>query len=106
MDTAIDNLIQQGAFFNSYQAESRVGLGERNSLRGLVPVGLFLKTLGVRIISPNKIRLEGVNPFPWPVTLRYRGLVVVRQAELTDITFPDGQNIRVTDPAACLITNS
>ena len=106
MDTTIESLKQQGAFFNSYQAESGVGQGERNSLRGLVPVGLFLKTLGVRIISPNSVHLEGLNPFPWPVTLHYRGLVVIRQADFTDITFPDGQNVRVTDPAACLVSNS
>jgi hypothetical protein len=98
METAIDSLKQQGVFFNSYQAESRVGQGERNSLRGLAPVGLFLKTLGVRIISPDSVHLEGFNPFPWPVTLRYRGLVVDRQADFTNIIFPDGQNIRVTDP--------
>jgi hypothetical protein len=60
----------------------------------------------VRIITPDIVRLEGLNPFPWPVTLRYRGLVVVRQLDFTDITFPDGQNIRVTDPAVCLVSNS
>ena len=106
METTIDSLKQRGAFFNSYQAESRVGQGERNSLRGLAPVGLFMKTLGVQIISPDTVRLDGFNPFPWPVTLRHRGLVVVRKADRTDITFPDGQNIRVTDPVACLVSNS
>ena len=105
METSIDSLKQQGAFFNSYQAESRVGQGERNSLRGLAPVGLFLQTLGVQIISPDMVRLEGLNPFPWPVTLRYRGLVIDRQVDFTDITFLDGRNIRVTDPAACVVSN-
>jgi hypothetical protein len=106
METTIGSLKSQGAFFDSYQAESGVGQGERNSLRGLAPVGLFLQTLGVHILSPLSVRLEGVNPFPWPVTLHYRGLVVVRNTDFTDITFPDGQNIRVTDPAACLVSNS
>jgi hypothetical protein len=106
METTIGSLKSQGAFFDSYQAESGVGQGERNSLRGLAPVGLFLQTLGVHILSPLYVRLEGVNPFPWPVTLRYKGLTVVRNTDFTDITFPDGQNIRVTDPAACLVSNS
>ena len=106
METTIANLKQHGAFFNSYQAESRSGRGERNSLRGLAPVGLFLQTLGVQIISPGKVHLAGNNPFPWPVTLRYRGLTVIRQIDFTDITFPDGQTIRVTDPAPCLVSNS
>ncbi|MFH2039495.1 MAG: hypothetical protein ABIJ65_08685, partial [Chloroflexota bacterium] len=99
METTIVNLKQEGAFFNSYLAVSRTGQGEHNGLRGLAPVGLFLQTLGVQIISPNKVHLAGNNPFPWSVTLRYRGLTVIRQAAFTDITFPDGQNIRVTDPA-------
>lgn len=106
METAICSLKQQGAFFNSYHAESGVGQGERNSLRGLAPLGLFLQTLGVQIKSPCCVRLEGTNPFPWPVTIKYRGLVVIRQAEITDITFPDGQSVRVTDPSACLVSNS
>ncbi len=106
METTIGNLKQQGSFFNSYQSESRAGQGERNGLRGLAPVSLFLQTLGVQIISPVKVRLVGNNPFPWPVTLKYKGLTVIRQADFTDITFPDGQNIRVTDPAACLVSNS
>jgi hypothetical protein len=50
--------------------------------------------------------LEGTNPLPWPVTICYKGLVLIRQAEYTDITFPDGKEIRVTDPAACQVSNS
>jgi hypothetical protein len=105
MKTSTLSLKRHGAFYNSYQASSGEGMGERNSLRGLAPVGLFLKILGVQIISANKVRLEGKNPFPWPVTLRYRGLVVIRQVKYTDITFPDGKTIRVTDPSPCLVTN-
>jgi hypothetical protein len=66
METCITSLKGQGSFFNSYRAVSGVGVGERNSLRGLAPVGLFLETLGVRILSPDRVHLEGVNPFPRP----------------------------------------
>ena len=106
METAIESLKKQGAFYDSYQAESRAGQGERNSLHGLLPVGLFLRTLGVQILSPETIKLEGFNPYPWPVTLRYRGLVVICQSTFTEVTFPDGKNIRVTDPSPCLVSNT
>ena len=104
METVIRSLKQQGAFFNSYNAKDGTGLEERNSLRGLAPVGLFLQTLGVQIISSQAVRLEGINPFPWPVTIKYRGLVIVRNTSGTDITFPDGQTTQVTETTACLVS--
>jgi hypothetical protein len=100
MKVVIRNLKVNNSFYNYYHAESGVGLGERNSLGGLVPIRLFLDTLGVRIISPNKVFLSGKNPFPWPVTLGYRGLVVIRDFHRTKITFPGGQTaiIKSTEP--------
>jgi hypothetical protein len=105
METAIQNLKQQGAFFNSYRAVNGEGCGERNSLHGLAPLGLFMKTLGVEILSANCVHLEGHNPFPWPVTITYRGLVIIRHADHTDISFPNGKTTLVLDPAACLVSN-
>jgi hypothetical protein len=105
IQTTIGSLKQDGAFYNSYRAKEGTGFGERNSLHGLVPVGLFLRTLGVQIISAQSVRLEGINPFPWPVTVKYRGLTIIRNGGVTDITFPDGQTTRVTDTAVCLVSN-
>ena len=104
MDLTIRSLKQQGSFFDGYTANTSSGTGERNSLHGLAPLGLFLKTLGVQIISSKQVRLGGRSPFPWPVTLRHRGLVVVRDAEYTEITFPDGRTTRVSDPDACIVS--
>jgi hypothetical protein len=66
---------------------------------------LFLDILGVRIISPWKVHLDGFNPFPQPVQLKYRGLKVGCQADKTVVTFPDGQSIIVTDPAPCVVAD-
>lgn len=104
METAIRSLKQDGACYNSYRAKDGTGLGDLNTLRGLAPVGLFLHTLGVKILSAQSVHLEGINPFPWPVKIKYRGLTIVRNAGVTDITFPDGQTTRVTDTAACLVS--
>lgn len=95
----LENLDQEGAFRRSFQADSAQGNGERNALGGLAPLGLFLDVLGVRLDSPFCVHLQGFNPYPWPVTVKYRGLTVMRQKEKSVVIFPDGQTVEVTDPA-------
>jgi hypothetical protein len=97
MNAVIQSLKQNHAFYQRYHAETGSGLGERGSLDGLAPVGLFLQTLGVNIISDERVRLEGKNPFVWPVTISYKGLKIVRGLEQTEITFRNGKKITVTD---------
>lgn len=104
MNAIIQNLKQNRAFYQAYHAETGIGIGERNALQGLAPLGLFLQILGVQILSAGKVRLEGRNPFPWPVTIKFRGLTVVRQADNTEITFPDGRSTTVSGTAPCVVT--
>jgi hypothetical protein len=104
MAAVIQNLKQKHCFYQRYHADTGAGLGERNALTGLAPLGLFLQTLGVTILSPTKVRLEGRNPFPWPVTLRYRGLTVVRGMDSTEVTLPNGKSVTVTDPHPCEVS--
>ena len=98
MNAVIQNLKRSGAFYTRYHAASGMGMGERNSLAGLAPIGLFLQVLGLQILSPECIRLNGENPFPWPVTVKYRGLAVTRSAGRTEVIFPSGQSVSMTDP--------
>jgi len=104
MNAVIQNLKQVRAFYQRYHAERGTGIGERNALSGLAPVGLFLHALGVTVFSPTRVRLEGRNPYPWPVTVKVRGLTVVRNLEDTVVTFPNGSTIRVTDTAPVIVT--
>jgi hypothetical protein len=104
MNAVVGCLKQSGAFYERYHAITGSGLGERGSLAGFAPVGLFLKTLGVHILSPTSVRLEGNNPFPWPVTIAYRGMRVVRGPVSTEVTFPNTAPITITDPGACVVT--
>jgi hypothetical protein len=104
MNAVIHCLKQTRSFYERYHARTAAGLGERGALTGLAPVGLFLQTLGVQILSPTRVRLEDTNPFPWPVTILYRGLKVVRGLESTDLVFPNGQTVTVTDPTPSLIS--
>jgi hypothetical protein len=99
MNAIIQTLKREGAFRRYYQSYTGQGSGERNSLNGLAPLGLFLEVLGVRLISPQSVSLVGFNPFPWPVTVKYRGMTILRQKEKTIVVFQDGQTVVVTDPA-------
>jgi hypothetical protein len=62
-----------------------------------------MRVLGVRIVSPRKVYLEGRNPFPWPVTVRHKGLAVVRGETETVITFPSGQSAMVRGEEAQMV---
>ncbi len=104
MHGILQNLKANNAFYQRYNAEVGTGIGERNALEGLAPVGLFMQILGVRIISPTKVRLEGENPFAWGVTLRFRGLVIKREMQKTEITFPNGEQVEITDDAPCVVS--
>ena len=93
MKAVIQSLRNEGVFHHTYNADTGQGGGERNSLSSLPPLGLFLEVLGVRIINPHKVIVSGTNPYPWPVTVKYKGLSVLRQKNKTLVIFPDGQNI-------------
>ncbi len=98
------NLRQNNAFYQYYNAEVGTGVGERNALSGLAPTGLFLELLGVRILSDTRVRLERQNPFPWAVTVRYRGLEIKREAQKTTITFAKGEQVEVKDELPCIVS--
>ncbi len=76
----------------SYHSETGKALGAQNSLTGLIPIRTFLNILGVNIINNSKVEISGHNPFPWPVTIKFQGLTVVRHLKKTIVFFPDGQN--------------
>lgn len=104
MNAVLQNLKDNNAFYQYYNAEVGTGIGERNALSGLAPVGLFLKILGVQIYSPTRVRLEGQNPFPWTVRVKYRRLTVKRYADRSEVIFPNGKQVEVTDNVPCTIS--
>jgi hypothetical protein len=104
MSAVIQDLKKQHTFHRAYHSVTGVGIGGRNALQGLAPVGLFLDTLGVRLHSQRRITLSGKNPFPWPVTVKYRNLTVIRQADQTQVVFPDGQMLTLNDPTEAVVS--
>jgi hypothetical protein len=103
MDAAVQSLQREGSFRRFYHADSGAGSGERDSLDGLPPLGLFLQVLGVELIDARKVHISGQNPFPWPVTVRFRGLTVLRQAAKTTIIFANGQTVTLTDSGTHIV---
>jgi hypothetical protein len=104
MTGIVQNLKQNRAFYARYHAENGIGMGERNSLNGLAPVDLFLRVLGVEILSGRRVKLEDKNPFPWDVTINYRGLKVIRGQEKTEVIFANGKSITVTEPEPVIVS--
>jgi hypothetical protein len=104
MKTITQTLKENQSFRKYYHPDTGAGLGDRNSLDGLAPLSLFLDCLGVRFLSHKSVSLTGINPFPWPVTVKYRGLTVLRQIEKTTVIFPNGETVTLTDPSPCVIS--
>jgi len=104
MAAIVQSLTETHAFRRTYHADTGIGQGEATALSGLAPVGLFLEILGVRLLSAYKVGLAGINPFPWPVTVKYRGLTILRQKDKTIVMFPDNQTVTITDPEPRMVT--
>jgi hypothetical protein len=103
MGNVVGTLKEDKAFRARYNPDQRGGVGGRGHIEGVAPLSLFLQTLGVRLISPSKVWIKPGNPYPWPVTLRWRGLVVQCEQSETRVTFPDGQEVILQDAEAQIV---
>ncbi len=104
MKAVVKNLKERKCFMSRHYADTGQGAGDRHAIQCLAPLTLFLKTLGVRPYSSTKVALQGDHPFPWPVTIRYRGLNIVKDTQKTKVTFPGGQTVVVKGSKPHLIT--
>jgi hypothetical protein len=98
------NLKRDKSFRRFYHSQTGIGIGERDALVGLAPLHLFLYVLGVKLFTPTRVEIAGINPFPWPVTVKYRGLTILRQSDKTTIIFPDGQAVTLNGPEPRTVT--
>lgn len=101
---AIINIIRQtGSFVDHLDAKTGLATGTRNSMLGLPPIGLFLRSLGLEIFSSERMALSGRNPYPWDVTIYFKGTRIIRCRDETEITFRDGQSIHLMGPEKRII---
>jgi hypothetical protein len=79
------------SFRSSRDPQQPVGAGPRNSLQGIFPPGLFLAALGVHPLASDRVWAGGRSILPFPVTIRYRGMILVRENDSLHIQFPSGR---------------
>jgi len=104
MNGVVQNLKTNQAFYQHYHSQTGKGTGELDMLGGLPPLGLFLNILGVRILSSRRVAIQGYNPFPMPITIKFRGLTIRREQKQTKMIFPGGQTAVVRNPKPRIIT--
>jgi hypothetical protein len=95
MEDVVTSLRADNSFREAYHPDTHEGTGERDHIRGLAPLRLFLRLCGVRLINPHKLEISGRCVFSGPVVLHWRGLEVRRKGWHARITFPDGQAVEV-----------
>ena len=98
MAAIIPVLKESGSSFPGYRVDTGQGLGVSDSLESLFPVKFFLEVLGIGLVQDRHLTIEGKNPFPWPVTLRYRDLEIRREKSQTAIIRPGKDTITITGP--------
>lgn len=95
MANVLGGLQADDAFREGYDSETGAGLGNRDYTSGAAIVPLFLRVVGVQVVHGGKVVLAGGNPLPWPVTIRHRGVTVVKGGEASEITFASGRTVVV-----------
>ena len=91
----------QGTFAEAYHADTGEALGGRETLSGLPPVGLWLRTAGIEPLSPHKVRFTWPTPFEEEITAAFWGWRIRRAPGRTLITTPDGETRTLTAPEPC-----
>uniref|UniRef100_A0A7C4PM47 Mannosylglycerate hydrolase MGH1-like glycoside hydrolase domain-containing protein n=1 Tax=Anaerolinea thermolimosa TaxID=229919 RepID=A0A7C4PM47_9CHLR len=86
MGAVVGNLKRERGFRQYYHAVSGLGVGERNHLWGMPPLGFFLRVIGLELLSPSEIVVGGFNPFPWPITVKYQRIKITREGDRTTLT--------------------
>jgi hypothetical protein len=59
-------------------------------------VGLFLQIIGIEKITPSEIIVRDFNPFPWPVTVQYQRMTLIREGEKTILSLPGRQPLTLS----------
>ena len=98
MQAVIINFNKLNGFAEQFHSQTAEPSGEINHLHGLPPFRLFLDTLGVQYKHKDQVIIQGNNPYPWPITVKFRGTSITRHKKDTVITFLSGQTITLSGP--------
>ena len=88
---------RSGCSFPGYRVNTGEGIGLKDSLESLFPVRFFLQVLGVNFLHNDRLTIAGKNPFPWPVTLKYKDLEIIRESGQTTIIRSGKETLFLTE---------
>ena len=95
MEAQIRALRHDRAFRSGYNSDTGDGLGDVDDAQGIMPLALFMRLAGVRVLSERRVWAGGPFALPKPVTVRQLGVEVVRSVTGAQITFPSGKRVEV-----------
>ncbi|HMN12551.1 MAG TPA: hypothetical protein PKD55_09530 [Bellilinea sp.] len=87
----INNLRLNQEFVASIDAVTGKSLADYNNCTGFIPVDFFLQVAGVQLITPDKIIMSGLNPFPFNINVQFRGVRIECARNETKIKFRGGK---------------
>lgn len=100
MQAAVQTLKQERGFRQFYRGADGQGLGERDHLWGIPPVGLLLAAAGLEKFTPQEAILRGFNPFPWPITVQWRRVRITLERTRSVVQLPGRPPLILEGPAA------
>ena len=83
-------LTRDKRFYEFYHPDEPRGLGEPGSVKGIIPVHLLMRVLGVRIQSKKQVWTGGAYHWGKAVSVTQYGVTVTRSADGTHIEFASG----------------
>lgn len=90
LDTQVSALKRDHAFRSAYDAATGEGIGDPDDLNGVLPLSLFLRLIGVRVVNARRVWAGGEFPLDTPVTVTHLGVTIRRSTEGTLVRFPTG----------------
>ena len=69
-----------------------------SNIQNLAPVDLFLKLIGIKKLTQKDIIIDGYSPFPYPITVKYEGVIIVVNGKEFQVVSPNGASISINSP--------
>lgn len=99
MQAQAQHFSTSNTFHEFYHNDEVKGLGETGHLEGIIPLHLFHKVIGVRIISTGRVWTGGDFHWEQPITIKQFGVTVTRTPNGTTINFPSGHEVKLDKEA-------
>jgi hypothetical protein len=106
MEVQIKALREHNMFREFYHSDQPIGLGDQGHVNGIIPLHLFMRVIGVRIISDHAVWTGGPYYWPTPMTIRQHGVEVQRSRDETRIQFPNGHSVQILNGEWKVIRNA